>query len=738
MGRVLPIVFVFLWALYGIAQYGPGEGGYGAVSLQFSGRLVSAGSCVQEAANLIRCRVPAGTQGTIQLTATVTPGSYPVSIAAVSLTSWARFRPASGYGTAQATCTFLPPAGAARSTFELRFRASTTGAYVDLVVILEVIAPPAEYRTDGQGGFSVPAEELPDTWITGALTRCGDGPLADTPVTVRLIPVEGKASIRGLSDIGAVEISSPGYGTATVPRERLRFLSSMDISGHVQRTIDVGTVCLGVGEAPYTPPITPGAVYGETGANGELSISLDPKTRVSGRLKECGGGTPLAGVAVRLTPMYERGKLVGFEIVPEGYPPRAVTEILRLSLFNVTIYNLGEVCFGPPIGEVGCRKVSLKVLSLNAQRLTANAKAVAAREQEIMNFIKKGGSYQFDIVCLQEWFQDVDVAGITGVRAWSTDKGPLIRHWIGARPNLEEVKVGGQEVRGIRLINAYPNSYGAEIIFGSNYVAGPDCTRFLETRIDGGLVILVKPPYKIIAASAFLFSSGEDWDAHASKGALYARVQLDPDNSDCYIHVFNTHLQADYPGKSYAGIRKAQIDELIEFIGKCTADDQDGHPVVLTGDFNIAAPRPGDWGKGLVPPEGSDVDTRKPTESNEYAFLERWLRALGLRDAWTVLRRNDPGFTWIGKDWRTRFPSPWGNLGNTLATEGGWPARLDYIFVFSGRDNSPITLRLVEIQRSPESTSPKTKPYRWRHGGQWVNSFALSDHLGLILEVVAE
>jgi len=444
----------------------------------------------------------------------------------------------------------------------------------------------------------------------------------------------------------------------------------------------------------------------------------------------------LAGVAVRLSPIYEGGQLAGFELSPEGYGPKAVTEFFRLSLFNTTVYALGEVCFSPPVRKKACQDVLLKILSLNTQRLTVGARAVKAREREIMNFIRKGGAYRFDIVCLQEWFQDVDVAGVTGLRAWSTDKGPLLRHWIGASPDLEEIKVADKRVGDIRLINAYPNDYGAEIVVGPNYVAGPDCTRFLETRIDGGLVILVRPPYRIIAASAFLFSSGEDWDAHASKGALYARVQIDPSDPQCYIHVFNTHLQADYAGKNYAWIRAEQIEELVRFMKKCIDDDPDNHPIILTGDFNVAAPRPKNWGKDLVPPQGANIGI--PSTSREYVSLIQRLQGLGLRDAWASLRPGDPGFTWIGKDWGSRFPSPWGNLGNTLATEDGWPARLDYIFVYAGGKGSPVKLQLQSIRRSPEKTGPNTKPYQWRQGNERISSFTLSDHLGLILEAITK
>jgi len=144
VGRFLSVVFVALWALSGIAQYGSEEGPYAAVSLHLSCQLTTPGTCEQPAEGLVRCRVPAGTEGTLLLTANVAPSTHWVDIAAVTLPPWATFTPAPGYGTAQATCSFLPPPEAAGGTFELRFRAST--AY----------AVSAELPRGGAGGRGVP------------------------------------------------------------------------------------------------------------------------------------------------------------------------------------------------------------------------------------------------------------------------------------------------------------------------------------------------------------------------------------------------------------------------------------------------------------------------------------------------------------------------------------------------------------------------------------------------------
>jgi len=278
-----------------VAQYG-GEGGYGGVHLQFTGRVVvSGGSCQQWAQDQIQCQVPAGTQGTVELTAVVTPGSYPITISAVSLPGWASFQPVSMYGTATATCTFLPPGEAVGQRFELRFRASTVyGLFVNLTVVLDVaVQPPTEpeyprsgYVTDDQGRFSVPVEYLPNTQVTGVLTQCTVRPLVGVPVEMTLIPKQGRLTIGSLRDVGAVQIDTP-YGSTTITEFNL--LSSIDVYGRITQTIDVGTVCLRPTE-PVSTPVTPTApLSGTTDEEGKFSLPLpgQPGTTVTGRLTEC-------------------------------------------------------------------------------------------------------------------------------------------------------------------------------------------------------------------------------------------------------------------------------------------------------------------------------------------------------------------------------------------------------------------------------------------------------------------
>ncbi|HAF71019.1 MAG: hypothetical protein XD60_0416 [Acetothermia bacterium 64_32] len=348
------LFFVVLALAGSAAQYGV-EGGYGAVQLRFSGQLVSAGHCQRPSQNVLRCQVPGGSPGRIELTATVTPSGYPVNISVISLPPWASFTPASGSGSATATCSFQPPVEAAGKNFQLVFRASTIyGLHVDLTVILEVVSggppsgpeyPEPGYMTDEEGRFSVPVNDPPNTWVEGVLTRCTRYPLAGVPVEVFLFPKPGRLTIGNLSDVGAVRISTP-YGEATVTEFRL--LSALDIYGRVTGTIDVGVVCLQPPEPSPGPPT--GTITGTTDEEGRFSEPLprQPGITVAGRLTEC-TVRPLTNQEFSLTPVYEGDAITAFNISVPGYAPVTATGFGRISLLGLTTYLLGDVCLKPEI-----------------------------------------------------------------------------------------------------------------------------------------------------------------------------------------------------------------------------------------------------------------------------------------------------------------------------------------------------------------------------------------------------
>ncbi len=212
------------------------------------------------------------------------------------------------------------------------------------------------YMTDEEGRFQLPVEELPNTVVVGTLTRCDTGrPLSGVPVWVRLNPRTGRISVGTVADVGSVEISSPGYGSALVPREKLRFLSSVDVTGRVQRTIDMGTVCL----TPQTIPVLPipiievpleGSVTGTTDSRGKFEVPMPGKKgeNVWGTLVDCTTNRPLRNRSFTLTPIYsEKGELQGFRLTSEAFAPELVERFARVdfSLFGKKEkgYHLGKI-----------------------------------------------------------------------------------------------------------------------------------------------------------------------------------------------------------------------------------------------------------------------------------------------------------------------------------------------------------------------------------------------------------
>lgn len=107
--------------------------------------------------------------------------------------------------------------------------------------------------------------------------------------------------------------------------------------------------------------------------------------------------------------------------------------------------------------------------------------------------------------------------------------------------------------------------------------------------VDGGLLILSRFP--IVEADSFSYSRGIDADQLSCKGALYAKVQLKP---KVFVHIFTTHLQADYEKNLHSRhsgntpnqlMRLEQLKMLMRFVRSKTLSDT--HPIIVLGDFNI-------------------------------------------------------------------------------------------------------------------------------------------------------
>jgi len=391
-----------LWVALSWGQtYGPGEIYYGGIRLQFSGRVLTTGTCAgatqpAPGATEIRCQVPEGVAGTIELAATRTPAGGAVNIRAepppagwpTSLWTrqpdggWADSRSpvASGWGTVTAQYRFTPPAGSAGRRVELRFKAWTAGVIgeLELRLILDIVRavtptpPPTEPTvppsygpftgtTDASGWFEVPIGTLPNTSVTGKLTECTVKPLPRTQVSVTLTPKPGVTMISRADQIGTVRVSSPGYIETEIVQ--LQFASSMDLFGRTYTTVGTGTVCLRP-TTPVTPPpdTSTGPISGKTDGDGKFTATIGLGTTVTGRLTECTvRPLPNQEFTLTLVPKAETlvlGDLGGFTFAVPGYAAATVTQFSTFSLFGLTNYDLGDVCLSPAPGidcDVFCR-----------------------------------------------------------------------------------------------------------------------------------------------------------------------------------------------------------------------------------------------------------------------------------------------------------------------------------------------------------------------------------------------
>lgn len=421
-------------------------------------------------------------------------------------------------------------------------------------------------------------------------------------------------------------------------------------------------------------------------------------------------------------------------------------------------------------------EISLKVLTQNTMLIPFNfvAPAFTRRADYIIELIQDN----FDIVCLQEvfdgssqnrivssWHEMIYQNTITGsFNQWQID---YFNKWYDLLPDKDKrmwspLKMAGdvrtlskkENTQRVKIIDAQINNIEAKLVFSPYYIMGPDRGN-LNIRQDGGLVILSR--YPIIAGSSLTYEKSSGSDRLASKGVIYARIQIGP-SSDDYIHVFNTHMQAH----DYGETRLEQIKELITFIQEIVQSDNGKiHPIIVAGDFNVTAEKTEDWMEisDVTPPEdkGGGIDNTGPSQEYE-EFLEiiedfskyftnDLAGEVDLEDSWMELNPQQPGFTWIGKDWITGDKNPYGSIGNSVAISDGEPKRIDYIFYFEGSDFlklEPISANLVPEKpdllycfdrKIPIATelSPKSHIDTSSESECSFKSYTISDHLGLNL-----
>ena len=397
------------------------------------------------------------------------------------------------------------------------------------------------------------------------------------------------------------------------------------------------------------------------------------------------------------------------------------------------------------------------------------APAFNERTECIVDLIIKN----YEIVCLQEVFNgssqnriisswhDMVSQGIYDEKSsqWQAD---YFNKWYDSLPDpnedmwhpLTEAQCIGSIANsknfwGVKVSDSRLNNIQAELICSPYYTMGPDRGN-LNIRQDGGLIILSK--YPIIECSAMTYSVSSGSDKLANKGVIYTRIKIGPSASD-YIHVFNTHIQSH----DYSETRLAQIRELIDFISEIIRSDKDYiRPVLVAGDFNVAADKPDNWIElaDIAPTVTKDIDSIKylDKDTKEYKKFKEIVKdfsydQLYLMDSWQELNPEEPGFTWIGKDWITGTNNSYGNIGNQVATENGGPQRIDYIFYFGG--NGELYLEPLSVSLVPGKPGllycfdkkPRENGSLSEYSCEKVSlesdcshkSYTISDHLGLEL-----
>jgi endonuclease/exonuclease/phosphatase family metal-dependent hydrolase len=304
----------------------------------------------------------------------------------------------------------------------------------------------------------------------------------------------------------------------------------------------------------------------------------------------------------------------------------------------------------------------------------------------------------YKIVGLQEAFDEDAQNQI--LQAWYTNLGKKIQ-----RKNNPPVVWGDHFVVG-------PHVQGTT---SYTYRVGWLSVTVPVTKTNGGLMILTE--HKIINAVGYVYKhkaplSGKSLDAASNKGVIYARIQVSPSPQD-YIHVFNTHLQAQ-SCKDCQDARKEQLKELRDFIKEQTKDDKDGHPIVVLGDFNI---------NGEMNPGKDDEYVKQLQSTLLKPTGDKDKLPPNLGDAWKEKNPKSPGYTWTGND-QVPKNSAWGEK-NVLAGETGKPERLDYFFYYGGASGGKWTLKPASVSLVP--SEQRDKPYDL---GKF-KSYTVSDHLGV-------
>lgn len=124
---------------------------------------------------------------------------------------------------------------------------------------------------------------------------------------------------------------------------------------------------------------------------------------------------------------------------------------------------------------------------------------------------------------------------------------------------------------------------------------GYDCVHSIissKVKLSSGLLIAMRRQQScsmnVLRAGTWQFKNLTHWDRAANKGLLGLDLQITHNGKTRKLFLFNMHLQADYPGTSFAAQRIQQVRSVArtmkEFIGERSKEDL----ICACGDLNFA------------------------------------------------------------------------------------------------------------------------------------------------------
>lgn len=250
---------------------------------------------------------------------------------------------------------------------------------------------------------------------------------------------------------------------------------------------------------------------------------------------------------------------------------------------------------------------------------------------------------------------------------WQKRREAIVAELRRVRPDvcgLQEVWADGEE----NLAASIAEELGMHHAYAPSPAPGKWQRRIGDASVGVGDAVLSRWP--ISESEVRRLPSGDEPDE--GRTVLHARIEA----PHGHVPFFVTHLNS---GWGQSALRREQVGEVANFVRE---KGQDGHPPILTGDFN-------------APPDADEVRClvgKSPP----------LVRGFVLADAWDYARPLEPGWTWDRRN---------AHVAATFEPD----ARIDYVFV--GPPSGDGLGQVLDVELFG------TEPV----GGVWA-----SDHFGVL------